>query len=69
MIDVENKVKIYEMDGDDYCSIGDDKEKLLVKNHWNNHHMVVLKLGDKKITVCAKELRTAIENSTNTARF
>lgn len=69
MIDVENKVQLYEKDGEKYSSIGDGKEHLIVKNHWNDRDMVVLKLGKKRVTVSARDLEAAIKNSTNVNRY
>jgi hypothetical protein len=45
------------------------KQSLMLHNHWNDSNMVVLKIDEIEITVKAKELKAAIDNCTNTAKF
>lgn len=43
---------------------------LFVRNHWNHQDRVVLCLGEnKELVVLASDLRAAIDNCTNVARF
>ena len=67
MIDVINKIEIYEIDGKEVPT-GESKV-LEVLSHWNRPNMVVIKIEDKRYTVAEKELVAAIKNATNTARF
>jgi len=59
-VDVESRVTIYEIDGDET-----EGPTLHVKNHWNMADFVVLSLNNKKITVVARDLEVAIKNATN----
>lgn len=68
MIAVQNTVKVYEIDEADLRSVA-DAQPILVRSHWNNNNIVILEIGDRKYTVVAKDLKTAIDNATNTARF
>ena len=63
MIEVVSKIKIYEVDGKD----ADTKkpESLTIQSHWNYHDFVVIKYGDKSITVDKKDLIKAIDNAGN----
>lgn len=45
------------------------KPSILVYNHWNDKQMVVLEIGEQKITVKASDLEAAIKNCTNTGRY
>lgn len=63
MIHVENKVCVYEMDGQ-VCE-GGDQPYVVVKSHWNLDTRVVLLVGDSEVTVVGADLRKAIENATN----
>ncbi len=77
MLDVMNKVQIYEIDDED-CE-GEGKV-LIVSNHWNDEDMVNIQMatvnddGDitKKdsamLTVSAEDLRKALDNATNVNR-
>ena len=63
-IEVKQVIEIYEVD---------DKELLVGKNvalgvdsHWNNNEFVVLRFGKKRLTVFGEDLKTAIDNATNT---
>ena len=40
-------------------------EALVVESHWNRTNMVVLRIGDEKVTVLADELRKAADNCPN----
>lgn len=42
---------------------------ILVQSHWNDDKMVVIEIGDEKRSIMAKDLKAAIDNATNTARF
>ena len=62
MIEVESKITIYEVDGED---TGVDQPVLSVLSHWNNGDMVVLKSPNgTKFTVVSKDLVAAIRNAT-----
>ena len=65
MINVVNKLNIYEVDGKETNNIKDEKI-LEVKSHWNIQRFVILKFNDVEITVSARDLETAIKNATNT---
>jgi len=67
MIKVMNKVSTYEVDGQEVSSV--DGKPLVVDSHWNRNKMVRLKYGKVDITVLAQDLKAAIDNATNTARF
>lgn len=62
-IDVESKVKIYEVDGHDVTTL--EHPLILVQSHWSRNSMVVLSIGDKKWTVLARDLEAAIRNGCN----
>jgi len=40
-------------------------EALVVSSHWNSSHLVVLTIGDQKVTVNASQLTKSVENCTN----
>jgi len=40
-----------------------------VHNHWNSTNLVELEVDGKRYVVVAKELKAAIDNACNTARF
>lgn len=67
MIDVEVKVRIYEIDGAETPAFG--CPVVVVKSHSIYDSKVILKVGDKNYTVIAKDLRAAIDNAVNTVRF
>lgn len=67
MIEVESKVRCYEIDGKDTPMI--DTPRIIVRGHWNIDTFVVLEIDGKRYTVSAKDLHAAINNATNTARF
>ena len=70
MIEVVNTVEVYELNDVELRDIKSKKPKLVVKNHWNRSEFVVLQIDEGKIiTVLAKDLKAAIDNSTNSARF
>ena len=62
-IDVRNTILVYEIDGE-YTKFG---TKMEVLSHWNYNHYVILDIDGKKYTVVAKDLKTAIDNSTNSS--
>lgn len=60
---VENKIKIYRIDGID-TTVG-EKTELIMTNVWNRKQFVELQIGDgKKIVVNSSDLIKAISNST-----
>lgn len=64
MMDVVNKIKIYEID-DEEVESNEDKF-LTISSHWNEKDMVNIQIEDGKIvTVSATDLYKAIENATN----
>lgn len=66
MISVQSKVPILEMDGKD---VSTDSLGLNIFSHANWDTLVVLVLGTKTVTVKVSDLRAAIDNATNTAKF
>ena len=60
MIKVSNEIKTYE---------GGQVDKLQVNSHWNDNKMVSIVIDGKQYTVCAADLKAAIDNATNIARF
>lgn len=64
-MDVINKIKVYEIDGDDNIKYDTSIE---VKSHWNYKNFIVLNIFGKEITVVAEDLEKAIQNSTNVPR-
>lgn len=68
MVEVHQKIEALHVGGADE---GTKSERpLVVRSHWNRDDLVILRLGDgEEIAVRAKELRAAVENATNTARF
>lgn len=69
-IRVENEMQVYEIDGFEQKGLYSDKPHLRVIGHWNRSEFVILQFdGGKKFTVLASELKVAIENAKNTARF
>lgn len=65
MMDVINRIKVYEIDGDD--KIGYDTS-IEIKSHWNYRDFIVLNIFGKEITVVAEDLEKAIQNSINVSR-
>lgn len=45
------------------------KHSIRVHSHWNNNNLIVLEVGDEKVTVKGDDLQAAIKNCTNTKRF
>lgn len=67
MIKVTNEVNVYEVDDKD---VSIPAPRILVKSHWNSDALVVLVTpGGERLTVAADDLRSAIDNATNTRRF
>ena len=67
MINVTSEVEIYEADGKDSNV---PFPVITIKNHWNRTEMIVIRIDDgPEVTVLARDLRAAIENCINTARF
>lgn len=62
MIKVSNEIKTYE--GGQL-----DKPVIQLNSHWNDNKMVVIVIDGKQYTVCAADLKAAVDNATNTARF
>ncbi len=42
---------------------------ILVKNHWCDHHKIVIFVEGCAVTVLAKDLIAAVENTTNVGKF
>jgi hypothetical protein len=64
-LEIENRLEIYEIDGDDIGTADEDK-KLIVRSHWNRREFVVIELEkDRSVTVVADDLKDAIQNATN----
>ena len=64
MIEVNQKIQVYEEDGFD-ISIGEDKT-IGIESHWDDDSLVTIVIGSKSYTVNASDLERAIENATNT---
>lgn len=62
-VKVINKIKIYEIN-DEEVKV-DNGAEIEVLSHWNRNEFIVIKSGNKKITVDADELIKAIKNATN----
>lgn len=69
MIKNKNEVEIYEKDGVTTNEIG--LPPVVIRSHWVKDGFVVIKVPDSayEVTVSAKDLRAAIDNATNTAKF
>lgn len=67
-IESENKIKIYERDGNN-ISLVSDSQPLIVRNHWNEGSKIVLYLNGNEITVVADDLKKAIQNAQNAHSF
>ena len=64
MTEVETKIKIYEVNGEE--TKNDKDQHLSVRSHWNDHDFVVISFNDDdEITVAADDLIKAIKNATN----
>ena len=68
MINVVNRIKVYEVN-DKEIDNPEDEKILEVKSHWSKNRFVVLKINDIKITVSANDLEAAIKNATNTNKY
>jgi hypothetical protein len=66
-IEVVNNVPVYELDGKAVELL--TRPYLSVSSHWNRCEWVVLALGDMRITVNVRDLKAALENAGNTAKF
>lgn len=68
MIEVTNVVKIYEWQDSPTAPI--EGPELKIQSHWNDHDRVNIVTPDgNKYTVLARDLKCAITNATNSARF
>jgi hypothetical protein len=66
MIEVENKVKIYDIAGKKNTDVSEIK----ITSHWNDDRFINIILpGFSELKVLAGDLEAAIKNATNTARF
>ena len=45
------------------------KPEIYINSHWNDDELVVLVIGEQKITLNAEEVVAAVQNATNIARF
>lgn len=69
MLEVTNKIKLHEENTEGEAGIG--QKVIYVDSHWNNDNLVVIGFPEDGITVTvsAKDLKAAIQNATNSARF
>ena len=67
MVKVETQVAIYE-DATMSSIVGQQKH-MQVKSHWNNNRYAEIVINGKSIWVSIHELKTALDNASNTARF
>jgi hypothetical protein len=49
----------------EYPEDGKKPRSIVVRNHWNEHHKVVLEIDGQRYTVFAEHLEKAIKNATN----
>ncbi len=63
MIEVENKVELYELNGDEISGI--DRPTITVKSHWNDDDFVIIVIDNKEYTVAENDIITAIKNACN----
>lgn len=73
MIKTRIEVPIHEVDGRE-VGVSTASIKLKIESHWNRSDLVVITVPEKmivdhNITVRAKDIKAAIENATNTARW
>ena len=61
------EIPVYEKDGKEVKSVGE--RLLVVLSHWNRNEFVRLQVDGVDVTVSSRDLKAAIENATNTARF
>ena len=66
-IKTESKIQVYEKQGRDLKF--DEREDIVVKNHWNRKALVVLIINDIAYTVASDELERAISNARNAHKF
>ena len=64
-MEVVNKIKVYEIDGNDEIKYDTSIE---IKSHWNFKRFIVLNIFGKEITVVAEDLEKAIQNAVNISR-
>lgn len=63
---VENRIQIYEKDGEAITPPFNKEPDLFVRNVWNKPKLVEIQIGDgTKVAVRADELLKAIQNATN----
>lgn len=68
-MEVENKIKIYEVEGQKAQQSGSGSPMITVKNHWNSPKFIVLKCDDgKSYTVVANEIIAAVTNAMNSVK-
>jgi hypothetical protein len=60
-----NVVEVYEENGQELKELRSEKPSITVREHWNRREFVVLIVGDLSYTVCAEDLRRAIQNAQN----
>ena len=65
MIEITNKVPIYEVGGEQVEAEAGDKVQLLVKSHHIHSDRVILVCDGEEIVVIARDLEAAIQNATN----
>lgn len=65
MIKVMSEVTIYQQNGKDTIV---ERPVVQVKSHWNKPDFVDIKINDVEVTVLARDLKSAIDNATNTNR-
>ena len=62
MIEIINKIKD--------CNEANGRESWVeVRNDWSDPDFIHLKIGEKSYKLLAKDLRAAITNATNTAKY
>lgn len=66
-INVSNEVRVCEVEGRE-TSIR-EKEHIIVRSHWNRRDLVVLEVAGTSLAVAACDLREAVANVTNAARW
>lgn len=60
-IKVRCEVPVYEVNGEETKTLS--QPQLIVESHWNRSQMVVLTIGNEKVTVLGDDLVAAIQNA------
>jgi len=64
-IKTTNEIEVYEQNGSECKGLRSDKPFLIIKDHWNRKDFVVLVIDEKSVTILARDLIAAVNNSIN----